>query len=164
MKIERSTDPRDWKGSGSLTVLPGRGASGRWRSVTRSRLLILVVLALSAFAGNSLLCRVALKTTMIDAATFTTIRMVSGALVLWLIVRMRDGAHVLGGNFGSALALFAYAATFSFAYAELPAGTGALLLFGAVQATMIGYGLCIGERLRLRQVGGLALALADWSA
>ena len=160
MKIERLSDPGDWKRSGSLTVLPEHDASWRRRSVTRSRLLILVVLALSAFAGNSLLCRVALKTTSIDAATFTTVRVIAGALALWLIVRMRDGAHVLGGNFGSALALFAYAATFSFAYAELPAGTGALLLFGAVQATMIGYGLSTGERLHRRQVGGLALALA----
>lgn len=160
MKIECLSDPRDWKRSGSLTAPPERGPSSPRRPVTRSRLLILVVLALSAFAGNSLLCRVALKTTAIDAATFTSVRIIAGALALWLIVRVRDGAHVLGGNFGSALALFAYAATFSFAYAALPAGTGALLLFGAVQATMIGYGLSTGERLHLRQAGGLALALA----
>jgi drug/metabolite transporter (DMT)-like permease len=157
MKAECLTDPGG--GNGLPRALPDREASRRWRSLTRTRLLILVVLALSAFAGNSLLCRVALKATSIDAATFTAVRVVSGALVLWLIVRVRDRAHALGGNFDSALALFAYAATFSFAYAQLPAGTGALLLFGAVQATMIGHGLSTGERLRLRQICGLALAL-----
>jgi drug/metabolite transporter (DMT)-like permease len=124
----------------------------------RARLFVLVVLTLIAFAGNSLLCRVALKSTHIDAATFTTVRMVSGALALWLIVRLRDGARPVAGSWRSALALFAYAAAFSFAYISLPAGTGALLLFGAVQATMIGYALWNGERLRRVQTIGLVLA------
>ncbi len=112
-----------------------------------------------AFAGNSLLCRVALKHTGIDAASFTTIRLVSGALVLWLIVRMRRSAQSGDGNWLSALALFAYAAGFSFAYVSLPAASGALLLFGAVQATMIGHGIWAGERLRRPQLAGLVLAL-----
>lgn len=113
---------------------------------------------MTAFAGNSLLCRLALKHTGIDAATFTALRLVSGALVLWLVVRRTGGAQAGKGNWLSALALFAYAATFSFAYVSLPTGTGALLLFGAVQALMIGYGIWSGERLRLPQLVGLALA------
>jgi len=113
-----------------------------------------------AFAGNSLLCRLALKHTSIDAASFTSIRIISGAIALWLIIRMRGGRHGSAGSWPSALALFAYAAGFSFAYISLSAGTGALLLFGAVQATMIGYGLSTGERMQWRQVGGLILAFA----
>jgi drug/metabolite transporter (DMT)-like permease len=112
-----------------------------------------------AFAGNSLLCRIALKQTGIDAASFTTIRLVSGALILWLIAQTTRRAQAGAGNWRSALALFAYAAGFSFAYVSLPAATGALLLFGAVQATMIGYGVWKGERLRALQLGGLVLAL-----
>jgi len=112
-----------------------------------------------AFAANSLLCRMALKDTEIDAATFTLVRIVSGALVLWLIVRLRGNQRASAGNWTSGLALFAYAAGFSFAYVTLPAATGALLLFGAVQATMIGWGYWSGERLRARQVFGLAVAL-----
>jgi drug/metabolite transporter (DMT)-like permease len=113
-----------------------------------------------AFAGNSLLCRLALKRTTIDAASFTFIRVLSGAVALWLIVMMRKGTQPKAGNWASALALFAYAAAFSFAYVSLSAGTGALLLFGAVQATMIIWGLSQGERLRMRQWLGLALAVA----
>jgi hypothetical protein len=124
-----------------------------------ARIVALTSLAMIAFAGNSLLCRVALKDTGIDAASFTTIRLASGALVLWLIVRMSRGAASGEGNWRSALALFAYAAGFSFAYESLSAATGALLLFGAVQATMIGHGLWAGERLRRWQRVGLVLAL-----
>jgi drug/metabolite transporter (DMT)-like permease len=123
------------------------------------RVGLLTVAAMIAFAGNSLLCRVALKETHIDAATFTAVRMVSGAIALWLIVRLRDGAVPVAGSWPSALALFAYAACFSFAYLSLTAATGALLLFGAVQATMIGVGLARGERMHGRQVIGFVLAL-----
>ena len=84
-----------------------------------------------AFAGNSLLCRLALKDTSIDAASFTTIRLIAGAVMLWLVTRMRRGPRSGGGNGWSACALFIYAAGFSFAYVSLPAATGALLLFGA---------------------------------
>ena len=122
------------------------------------RLVALTVLAMIAFAGNSLLCRIALRDTGIDAASFTTIRLVSGAVVLWLVVRAKHSGSTGSGNWLSALALFAYAAGFSFAYLSLAAGTGALLLFGAVQATMIGYGIRSGESLRRLQVAGLALA------
>ncbi len=123
------------------------------------RVGLLTVAAMIAFAGNSLLCRIALKETHIDAATFTAVRMVSGAIALWLIVRLRDGVVPVAGSWPSALALFAYAVCFSFAYLSLTAATGALLLFGAVQATMIGVGLARGERMHGRQVIGFVLAM-----
>lgn len=127
--------------------------------MSQTKILALTLLAMTAFAGNSLLCRLALQDTGIDAASFTSIRIVSGAIVLWLIVRLRSGEQRATGSWSSALALFAYAAGFSFAYINLPAGTGALILFGAVQVTMIGYGLWRGERLQKRQTAGLACAL-----
>jgi len=125
-----------------------------------ARIASLTTLAMLAFAGNSLLCRAALKHTTIDAASFTSIRLISGALILWLIVRSRQTNASGAGNWLSAFALFAYAGGFSFAYLSLPAASGALLLFGAVQATMIGYGLWTGERLQKLQLLGLTLALA----
>ncbi len=127
--------------------------------MSRASTLSLTALAMLAFAGNSLLCRVALKDTGIDAASFTAVRLVSGALMLWLIVRWRGGRAQAAGSWPSSAALFAYAAAFSFAYISLTAATGALLLFGAVQATMIGYGLWRGERLHAIQLVGLVLAL-----
>jgi len=126
--------------------------------MTRLGVVALTSVAMTAFAGNSLLCRAALDHTAIDAASFTTIRLVSGAVALWLIARFRAGSRRASGSWISAFALFAYAAGFSFAYDNLSAGTGALLLFGAVQATMIGYGMWSGERLRGVQVIGLLLA------
>ena len=111
-----------------------------------------------AFAGNSVLCRIALKHTGIDASSFTSIRLVSGAMVLWVIAGLRHGNCAGRGNWISAFSLFAYAAGFSFAYVSLTAATGALLLFGAVQATMIGHGLWSGERLDKQQIVGLLLA------
>ena len=120
-----------------------------------------------AFAGNSLLCRAALKQTSIDAASFTLVRILSGATALWLIIKMGNASAVAAvydrrshaGNWPSALALFAYAAAFSFAYNTLSAGTGALLLFGAVQATMILWGFRKGERLHTIQLIGLVFAV-----
>jgi len=112
-----------------------------------------------AFAGNSLLCRVALKHSSIDAASFTAIRLISGAIMLWMVVRIRHGKCTVEGNWLSALALFVYAAGFSFAYVSLPAASGALILFGAVQATMIGHGIWMGERLQRWQLVGLMLAI-----
>jgi len=111
-----------------------------------------------AFAGNSVLCRIALKNTGIDAASFTSIRLVSGAVVLAAITGFFRTDRTGRGNWASAFALFAYAAGFSFAYMGLTAATGALLLFGAVQATMIGHGIWAGERLHSRQLVGLLLA------
>jgi drug/metabolite transporter (DMT)-like permease len=126
----------------------------------KPRIIILTIFAMIAFAGNSLLCRAALKHTSIDAASFTTIRLISGAIMLWLVVSISRGPAAGKGNWLSAFALFAYAAGFSFAYVSLPAATGALLLFGAVQATMIGHGIWAGERFHSLQLVGLVLALA----
>ena len=153
-----------------------------------------------AFASNSLLCRAALKETGIDAASFTFIRILSGAVALWLIMLIRSRLMVdrtasplverqeafaefpslqsspngrggpfssrekvgmrATGNWLSAMALFPYAAAFSFAYNSLTAGTGALLLFGAVQATMILWGLRKGERFQAIQIVGLVVAVS----
>ncbi|WP_079436079.1 DMT family transporter [Zoogloea sp. LCSB751] len=125
------------------------------------RIALLTTLAMLAFAANSILCRLALRDGHIDAASFTALRVCSGALILWALLRLRGGATGAShGNWPSALALFVYAAGFSFAYLSLSAATGALLLFGAVQATMIGYGLWHREHLGRLQTVGLALAAA----
>lgn len=130
---------------------------------SRSAVYALTALAMLAFAANSVLNRLALQTTEIDATTFTTVRLVSGALALWLVVRQRKRpASLAGSSWLSAAALFVYAAAFSFAYVALETGTGALLLFGAVQLTMIGYGLGRGERLAWGQTLGLAVALGGF--
>jgi len=123
------------------------------------RIVLLTALAMLAFAGNSLLCRIALRDTAIDAASFTAIRIGSGALVLALLLRSRGARPTAGGSWLAALALFSYAAFFSFAYRELSAATGALLLFGAVQMTMMGFGLFAGERVGGIKLAGLVLAL-----
>lgn len=122
------------------------------------RILLLTALAMLAFAGNSLLCRLALKHTAIDAASFTGIRLVAGALVLWLLLRLGRPPLAATGNWRAATALFVYAAAFSYAYLKLDAGSGALLLFGAVQLCMVLVGLLRGERLNLPQALGFVLA------
>ncbi len=132
--------------------------------MSRAQVLFLTTLALLAFAANSLLCRLALKHTTIDPASFTAIRLIAGALTLWLVVRIRTRSSTTLGNWPSATALFAYAATFSFSYVSLPAAAGALLLFGAVQVTMIGYGLWAGERPGKTQALGLCAACAGLGA
>jgi drug/metabolite transporter (DMT)-like permease len=124
-----------------------------------TRIYILTSLAMIAFASNSLLCRLALTQTSIDPASFTFVRIFSGAVALWLIMKMRRGTREVEGSWSSAVALFIYAAAFSFAYLDLSAGTGALLLFGAVQATMILWGFRKGERLHAIQIVGFIVAV-----
>ncbi|AWU97441.1 DMT family transporter [Azospirillum ramasamyi] len=123
------------------------------------RAALLTLLAMLAFAANSILCRLALTQTAIDPAGFTLLRIASGAASLWLIARATGHVKAGAGSWRGAAALLAYAAAFSFAYLTMTAGTGALLLFGAVQATMILVGLYRGERLAALQWGGLGLAL-----
>ena len=125
-----------------------------------ARTLLLTALAMLAFAGNSLLCRAALRDSQIDPASFTALRLFAGALVLWLLLYTRKRAATVPGNWAGALSLFIYAAAFSYAYLHLDAGAGALLLFGAVQLSMITWGLLRGERLHRLQVVGLVLAAA----
>ena len=123
------------------------------------KLVLLAALAMTAFAANSLLCRMALVETDIDPASFTFWRLTSGALMLILLVVMRNQKPLQEGNMASAIALFVYAAGFSFAYISMTTGAGALLLFGAVQVTMISWGLFKGERMSALQWGGFLLAL-----
>jgi drug/metabolite transporter (DMT)-like permease len=122
----------------------------------------LTVLALIAFAANSVLCRLALGESAIDPASYTAIRLVTGAVTLWIIAGLHR-THSFGesgGSWISAAMLFLYAVTFSFAYTSLSAGTGALILFAAVQITMIAVGLYIGERPELSEWFGLFIAIA----
>jgi drug/metabolite transporter (DMT)-like permease len=122
------------------------------------RTILFTLLALLGFAANSLLCRRALGFGLIDPASFTSVRLLSGAAALALIVAIRRGLPA-GGSWPSALALFAYAAAFSASYVRIGAGVGALLLFGAVQATMLAWGVLRGERPRPMQWLGIGLAL-----
>lgn len=133
--------------------------------------LSLVAIAMFAFAANSLLCRMALSNSTIDPVSFTSLRIVSGAVALLLLSffsrrkqpqrhhtenlwqDVKRNANVFGG-----LSLFVYAISFSFAYISMSTGTGALLLFGAVQLTMISVGLMSGERFKIRQWFGFAFA------
>lgn len=121
----------------------------------------LSALAMLAFAANSLLCRVALRSGHVDAASFGALRLLAGALTLALVVAAcRRPGHRMGGDWRSAALLFLYVACFAFAYVTLAAGTGALILFGAVQLTMCGAGLARGERVAAGGWCGLALAAA----
>lgn len=113
-----------------------------------------------AFASNSILGRLALKETAIDPITFTSIRIAAGALVLTAIIYHRDRRPPPLGSWFAAIAMFVYALGFSLAYVNLSSGIGALLLFAAVQVTMISYGIMRGERLGWSQWLGVALAIA----
>lgn len=128
-----------------------------------ARTFVLAAVAMLAFAANSLLCRLALQHPSIDPASFGAVRIAAGAVTLALIVRMRrPPAAAARGDWLAAAMLFGYVAFFSFAYLSLSAGTGALILFGAVQLTMFGVGLYGGERFRAAAWCGLALALAGF--
>lgn len=125
-----------------------------------SPVLISTAVALLFFASNSLLCRLALLGNHIDAGSFTALRLASGAIALTFILLSKEGRSVrFRGGWISAFALFAYAAPFSFAYLDLPVGTGALILFGSVQATMIGWDIWKGGRPPVLEWVGLVLAL-----
>jgi drug/metabolite transporter (DMT)-like permease len=132
----------------------------RARVLGKPATIVLTAVTMLAFAANSVLCRSALARTSIDPASFTFARIVSGAIMLWVIVAVSGRGRSGGGSWRAGLALFGYAAGFSFAYVTLSAGTGALLLFGAVQATMVIAGIVRGEHLTPVQWLGLALALA----
>lgn len=125
------------------------------------RTILLTAAAMLAFAANSLLCRLALQRKGIDPASFSSVRLVSGALTLAVIVRVRPGRPSQGRtDWLAAAMLFAYVAFFSFAYLSLSAGTGALILFGAVQLTMFSVGLRAGEHFGPIAWTGLVLAVA----
>jgi drug/metabolite transporter (DMT)-like permease len=123
------------------------------------RSAVLALPALVGFAANSLLCRRALGFRLIDPASFTSIRLISGTISLALIAGVIRRFGPRGGSWISALMLFSYAATFSASYVLIGAGVGSLLLFGSVQATMLGWGIVRGERPTLRQWTGILVAL-----
>ena len=125
-----------------------------------NRLVLVTGFALLAFAANSILCRMALRDTSIDPASFTSVRIVAGAITLWILVRLGNRRASIAGTWISSFALLAYAIAFSFAYVAVTAGTGALLLFGAVQLIMISAGLAGGERIDFRMALGWMLAVA----
>ncbi len=122
--------------------------------------IILTACTLVAFAANSLLCRMALGGDLIDPVSFTTLRLVSGALALVFISRLAGETNKpRQGSWGSGFALFAYAAAFSLAYVSLSTGMGALILFGSVQITMLGAALQGGEKLGPAQWVGSIVAI-----
>ncbi len=122
--------------------------------------MILTATAMLAFAANSILCRLALGQGLIDAASFTAVRVISGAVVLSVILWLRQKPVQTAANWRSVVALFAYMASFSFAYLTLAVGTGALMAFGAVQLTMFTVALRSGEQFSMLSWAGLALAFA----
>ncbi|HEX7060786.1 MAG TPA: DMT family transporter [Woeseiaceae bacterium] len=130
-----------------------------------ARAVVLTTLTMLAFAGNSILCRLALKETAIDPASFAALRLAAGvaALVIIVSVAQRGERMRAKGGWASALALFLYAAFFAFAYVDLDAASGALILFGFVQATMIGAGLVAGDRPAPLEWGGWLAAAAGLS-
>jgi len=125
------------------------------------QIVLLTTLAMIAFASNSLLNRLALGQKAIDPTSYTTIRLTSGAVMLFLLASLqkKNGQAALRGSGLSAALLFLYAITFSFAYLSLSAGTGALILFGSVQVTMLLVALQRGERPQIMEWVGLVLAL-----
>jgi len=127
-----------------------------------TRVILLTAVAMLAFAANSLLARIGVRDGLIDAGSFTALRLCSGALGLWVLVAWQTRAlrPARGGSVFGALALFVYAAAFSFAYLDLTAAMGALLLFGAVQLTMIAVGLWRGDPVSGVQWCGVVLAFA----
>ena len=121
-------------------------------------------LALIAFAANSVLCRLALGEEMIDASSFTIIRLLSGVIVLFILINVfkTQQKTSIQGSWSASLMLFLYAITFSFAYITLDTGTGALILFGSVQITMILLSLISGSRLHASEWLGLVIAFTGF--
>ncbi|HEU5180537.1 MAG TPA: DMT family transporter [Candidatus Polarisedimenticolia bacterium] len=118
-------------------------------------------LAMLAFAANSVLCRVALRQELIDPAAFSTIRIAAGAAMLLLVGARGSGPFLPSrGSFLTSGLLVLYVVPFSFSYVVLTTGTGALILFGCVQITMLLGALRSGERIVPAQWAGLAVALA----
>ena len=124
------------------------------------KVLVSTISALIAFAANSVLCRLALGTGAIDAAGFTIIRLISGAVVLSLLFLLQANKNPTParGSWFAGFMLFLYAITFSYAYINLDTGTGALILFGAVQITMICLSIIAGNRLALTEWIGMGIA------
>ncbi len=124
------------------------------------RIILLTLFSLLAFSANSLITRFALENTTIDEASFTMLRITSGAIFLWLYISVyKHKNYQTGGSWLAAIALFLYAVSFTYGYRLVTAGTGALLLFGSVQITMTIMGYREGERLNIKQIIGFVIAL-----
>ncbi len=124
------------------------------------RTALLTTVCMTFFAANSILCRMALFGAGMDAVSYTVLRLASAALVLWLFMARRGQPVLQHGNRRAALALFSYMACFSWAYVNLPAAAGALIIAVAVQVTMVGAGVMLGQRPSRAQTLGISLALA----
>ena len=127
---------------------------------------LLTAIAMLAFAANSLVCRIALAEGLIDAGSFTLVRLISGAVILiaMLVVRgqWKTDRPTSRFRFFAGVALFGYAALFSFAYLQLATGTGALLLFGAVQLTLLAIYWWQGERFQFLEIIGIGLSIVGF--
>ena len=125
-------------------------------------LLLTTLATLTFFAANSVLCRLAIVTESIDPASFTSFCLISGAVMLWLLLRLTGKKRTMSqsGSWRGAAMLFLYAVTLSFAYISLDTGMGALILFGAVQITMIITSLLRGHKPVALEWTGLLLAFA----
>ena len=126
----------------------------------KANTVFLTVVAMVAFAANSVLCRLALGAGLIDAASFATVRTISGAVLLATILLLRQETVAARPDWRSVVALYLYMVFFAFAYLSLSAGTGALILFGAVQLTMFTVALRSGEQFPMISWAGLVLAIA----
>ena len=155
---------REWSNRSSIVWFFDKNFLSAVVGFDDMNVVIITAFTLIAFAANSLLCRMALGGHLIDPVSFTTIRLVSGALALILIIRLSGQSNQpqQKGSWGSGLALFAYAAAFSLAYLSLSTGMGALILFGSVQVTMISVALKSGEKLGPVQWVGLAAAISGF--
>ncbi|WP_300716409.1 EamA family transporter, partial [uncultured Bilophila sp.] len=120
---------------------------------------LLTLLAMTLFAANSVLCRLALLEYRMEPVTYTAVRLISGAIMLWLIMAVRHKNVFKAGNWQGALTLFIYMACFSWAYVELPTAVGTLIIAVAVQTTMLGCGFFMGERPSRQQGLGIGVAL-----
>lgn len=128
------------------------------------KIILLTFTALTAFAANSVLCRLALGEELIDAGSFTAIRLLSGIIVLFILINFfkTSKKSAARGSWLSAVMLFIYAIAFSFAYKTLDAGTGALILFGSVQMTIITAAIISGERLSPSEAAGTGVAFTGF--
>jgi drug/metabolite transporter (DMT)-like permease len=141
-------------------LAPAGLKTGRSVKISRVRVILLTTATLVCFSANSLLTRAALDGGRLDWPTFTIVRLASGTVMLWLLVRARTAPAAERGSWLGAAALAGYAVAFTLAYTRIGAAAGALLLFGAVQATMIGVGLVRGERPARIDWLGVVLAVA----
>ncbi|CAB1214674.1 DMT family transporter [Acinetobacter bouvetii] len=122
-------------------------------------MLLKICIAMLAFAANSVLCRLALAESQIDPMSFSLIRVCSGAVVLLVLYLFSAQKAKIEWSLKNGFYLALYIVAFSAAYLHIDAGVGALLLFGTVQLSMVGYGLCHGEKINMRRGIGLGIAI-----